>query len=376
MNQNAPVSEADKSHKLGTFAGVFTPSILTILGIILFRRMGYVVGISGLAQTLAIVAFATVISVLSSMSLSAIATNIRVKKGGDYYLISRTLGVEFGGAIGLVLFLAQAVSIAFYCIGFGEAMAGLSGWDHPRAVQLIAAAAAAALFVPAWFGADVASRFQFVVMLVLACALGAFFWGASGSWSSKLFAESWFVGEGGGGFWVAFAIFFPAVTGFTQGVSMSGDLRDPARSLPRGTFAAVGLSTFIYLAAVLAYAGAMPISELATNYDSMRSVARFAWLIDAGVIAATLSSAMASFLGAPRILQSLASDRVFRPLTPFAKGHGPSENPRRGVLLSAGIALTTIALGNPQCDRPGRVHVLPYFIRLVELRNLLRGEGG
>ena len=346
MNQSAPVSEADKSHKLGTFAGVFTPSILTILGIILFRRVGYVVGISGLAQTLAIVAFATLICILSSMSLSAIATNIRVKKGGDYYLISRTLGVEFGGAIGLVLFLAQAVSIAFYCIGFGEAVAGLGDWEHPWAVQLIAAAAVTALFLPAWFGADVTSRFQFVVMFVLAGAIGAFFWGTSGTWSSAVFAESWFVGEGGGGFWIAFAIFFPAVTGFTQGVSMSGDLRNPARSLPRGTFAAVGLSTLVYLAVVLAYAGTLPTSELASNYEAMRGVARIPWLIDAGVVAATLSSAMASFLGAPRILQSLASDKIFRFLTPFAKGYGPSENPRRGVLLSAGIALSTIMLGN------------------------------
>ena len=346
MKRDAQVNDAGRSHKLGTFAGVFTPSILTILGIILFRRVGYIVGISGLAQTLAVVAFATLISVLSSMSLSAIATNIRVKKGGDYYLISRTLGVEFGGAIGLVLFLAQAVSIAFYCIGLGEALAGLSGWAHPRAVQFIAAAAAALLFVLAWFGADVASKFQYVVMLVLGCAIGAFFWGASGAWSSDLFAQSWFLDESGGNFWLVFALFFPAVTGFTQGVSMSGDLRDPARSLPRGTFVAVGLSTIVYLGVVLAYAGATPTSELATDYEAMRNVARLPWLIDAGVIAATLSSATASFLGAPRILQSLAGDKIFRVLTPFAKGHGPSENPRRGVLLSAGIALITIALGN------------------------------
>ena len=225
-------------------------------------------------------------------------------------------------------------------------MAGLIGWNQPYAVQLIAAAAAMLLFVPAWFGADVASRFQFLVMIVLAAAIAAFFWGASDKWSSERLAESWFIGEQGQGFWIAFAIFFPAVTGFTQGVSMSGDLRDPARSLPQGTFAAVALSTLVYFGAVVAYAGTVSTSELASNYDAMRSVARGAWLVDAGVIAATLSSAMASFLGAPRILQSLAGDRVFRFLTPFAKGHGPSENPRRGVILSAAIALATIALGN------------------------------
>ena len=98
--------ETRTSGTLGTFAGVFTPSVLTILGIILFLRTGYVVGSAGLARALLILALANIISVLTSVSLSAVATNFKVKGGGDYYLISRTLGLEFGGAIGVVLFLA------------------------------------------------------------------------------------------------------------------------------------------------------------------------------------------------------------------------------------------------------------------------------
>ena len=119
QNLNTRQTSATKG-TLGTFAGVFTPSVLTILGIILFLRLGFVVGNAGLGRALIILALANGISILTSVSLSAIATNLRVKGGGDYYLISRTLGLEFGGAIGIVLFLAQSVSIAFYCIGFGE----------------------------------------------------------------------------------------------------------------------------------------------------------------------------------------------------------------------------------------------------------------
>jgi len=122
---------------LGTFAGVFTPSILTILGIILFLRTGYVVGNGGLVGALLIIAIATAVSILTSISLAAIATNIDVKGGGDYYLISRTLGLEFGGAIGVVLFLAQSVSIAFYAIGFGEATSAIAGWESRLVVQVI-----------------------------------------------------------------------------------------------------------------------------------------------------------------------------------------------------------------------------------------------
>ena len=153
---------------LGMFGGVFTPSILTILGIILYLRLGYVVGSAGLGRALAIITLATIISVLTSMSLAAISTNLFVKVGGYYYLISRTLGVEFGGAIGIVLFLAQSVSIGFYCIGFGEAVAGMVPFTNSALPPLIAAIAIICLFVFAWLGANWATRFQYVVMVIIA----------------------------------------------------------------------------------------------------------------------------------------------------------------------------------------------------------------
>jgi amino acid transporter len=330
---------------LGTFAGVFTPSILTILGIILFLRAGYVVGAAGLPRALIIILAANAISVLTSVSLSAIATNLRVKGGGDYYLISRTLGVEYGGALGLVLFLAQAVSIAFYAIGFAEAIVGLTPLDPGLATRVVAGVAVALLFVLAWLGADWATKFQYVVMAVLAAALVAFFIGGIGAANGEQLRAN-LAPSAEVPFWVLFAIFFPAVTGFTQGVSMSGDLRDPGRSLPRGTFAAVFLSFAVYVGVAFVFAAALPGADLVADYASMRRVSAVAWLVDAGVIAATLSSAMASFLGAPRILQSLAADKVFPLLTPFAAGYGESNNPRRGVLLAAAIAYLTIGLGN------------------------------
>jgi amino acid transporter len=330
---------------LGTFAGVFTPSLLTILGIILFLRLGYVVGEAGLGRALLILALANGISVLTSLSLSAAATNLRVKRGGDYYLISRTLGLEFGGAIGLVLFFAQAISIGFYCIGFAEVMAGLLPPPFNLHPHFIAALAAGLLFIFAWLGADWATRFQYVVMAVLGAALLSFFAGGVQNWSLRLLGENWTAPASASGFWVLFALFFPAVTGFTQGVSMSGDLKDPGRSLPLGTLLAVGLSILVYLLASLVFAGALPRDELVRDYAAMDRVALFPSLILAGVFAATLSSAMASFMGAPRILQSLSEDRLFKFLRPFARGVGATNNPRRGILLSAAIALATISLG-------------------------------
>ncbi len=337
---------APRKGKLGTFAGVFTPSILTILGIILFLRLGFVVGNAGLVKAFVIIGIASSISILTSLSLAAIATNLQVKGGGDYYLISRTLGVGFGGAIGIVLFLAQSVSIAFYAIGFGEAISAIAGWEGQTSVQVVAAVAVSGLFVLAWMGADWASRFQYVVMGLLLLALVSFFSGAIGGFDFGILRRSLSTPAGAEPFWIVFAIFFPAITGFTQGVSMSGDLKDPAKSLPRGTFAAVGISTVVYFAVALLFAASVPLDVLSSDNRAMGGVARIGWLIDAGVVAATLSSAMASFLGAPRILQSLAADKIFRILTPFAKGSGPANNPRRGVVLSLIIAFLIIGIGN------------------------------
>ena len=334
-----------KRGSLGTFAGVFTPSILTILGIILFLRLGFVVGNAGLGRALIILALANGISVLTTFSLAAIATNLKVKGGGDYYLISRTLGLDFGGAIGIVLFLAQSISIAFYCIGFGEVLVRTLAWEVLIYPQLIAAGAVVFLFIFAWLGADWATRFQYVVMTILAAALLSFFIGGIARWDDRLLIQNWPAPEGGLDFWIIFAIFFPAVTGFTQGVSMSGDLKDAGKSLPLGTFLAVGLSILVYFSAAIVFAASQPAETLMSDYASMKRVAAVDFLITAGVIAATLSSAMASFLGAPRILQSLSADRIFPFLLPFAKGHGPDDNPRRGILLSTGIAFATIGLG-------------------------------
>ncbi len=334
-----------KDAKLGTFAGVFTPSILTILGIILFLRLGYVTGAGGVGRALLTIAVANLITILTSQSLAAIATNFKVKGGGDYYLISRTLGMEFGGAIGIVLYLAQSVSVAFYCIGFAEALSAILGPDFLLSPRLIAVLAVGCIFLLAWLGADWATKFQYLVMGLLVAALLSFFIGGIPQWQAAMFLANWSPEGTPQPFWLVFAIFFPAVTGFTQGVSMSGDLRDPGKSLPLGTFMAVGLSILIYLAVVIIFAGVLSNRVLVEDYQAIKQVARYGFLIDAGVIAATLSSAMASFLGGPRILQSLAADKIFPLLNFFAKGSGTSNNPRRAVVFTCILAFGVIMLG-------------------------------
>jgi amino acid transporter len=294
---------------------------------------------------------ANALALLTSISLAAIATNLRVRGGGVYYLISRSLGAEFGGALGILLFVAQSVSIAFYCVGFGEVMSAILGGKENAggwlaSPQVWAAGAAALLFLFAWIGVDWATRLQVVIMGVLALALASFTFGSVRAWSGETLAANWLAPRDAPGFWVLFALFFPAVTGFTQGANLSGELRDPERSLPRGILAAVMLACLVYFGAAFLLAGAIHGRDLIAHLDAMKRIAHVGWIVDAGVVAAALSSALASFLGAPRILQSLAADRLVPFLLPFARCHEESGNPRRGTLLSAAIAAGAIAVGN------------------------------
>jgi len=341
-----PTTADEPSGKLGTFGGVFAPSLLTILGLVLFLRLGFVTGNVGLVKMLVILGLSVAVSVVTTISLAAIATNLKVGGGGVYFIISRTLGPAFGGAIGLVLYLAMSISVAFYAIGLGEALTSVVGSSSPSLPRVIAAITIVALLGLAWLGADIATRLQYVVMVCLAVAIVGYFVGVVGDLDFGRASSNLWAPDGGDSFWVSFAIFFPAITGFTQGVAMSGDLKTPSESISRGTFGAIAVSTVVYLLVILTFVLAVSLPELREDTAIMRRLSAAPWLIDVGVIAATLSSAIASIMGAPRTLQRLAADRLVKPLEIFAVGAGPDNNPRRGVLLSAAIALATVGLGD------------------------------
>lgn len=230
--------------RFGTFQGVWTPVVLTILGVIMFMRTGYVVGYSGLWLALVILGLSKLITTLTTLSLSAIATNIDVRVGGVYFMISRVLGPDFGGSIGLTLFVAQAVSVAFYTIGFTDAIFAVIGNFSPdiaaglieaRIPQIISSVVIGGLFFLTFKGADVALKAQYVVLAVLLASVVAFIIGGVIGFDSSRFATNTSAAfDSKIGFWTAFAIFFPAATGITAGANMSGDLKDAGKSIPRG----------------------------------------------------------------------------------------------------------------------------------------------
>ncbi|MDH3997216.1 MAG: hypothetical protein OET90_00105 [Desulfuromonadales bacterium] len=340
---------AKSSAQLGTFLGVFTPTILTILGVIMYLRFGWVLGQVGLVKTLLIVLMANVITLLTAMSLSAIATNSRVGVGGAYYMISRSLGVEIGGAIGFPLFISQALSVTLYAFGLAESLRLVLPQLPVSATAFVIIVLVAILSMR---GAVFALKAQLPVMALILLSLIALALGVAQQDAAAPLAEGLALSNQGlaisresVGFWAVFAVFFPAVTGIMAGLSLSGDLSDPRRSIPRGSVIATLVGLVVYLLVpILLNAGATP--EALRN-DPMiwgRIATLGPWLILPGLWGAIFSSAVGSMLGAPRTLQALATDRL---VPRFFAGSGDSnKEPRLGIFVTLALSLGAVFLGD------------------------------
>ncbi|MDZ7758428.1 Na-K-Cl cotransporter [Rhodohalobacter sp.] len=331
-----------KESGLGTFGGVFTPSILTILGVIMYLRFGWVVGNVGLIGSLIVVTIATSITFLTALSIASIATDQRVRIGGAYYMISRSLGIESGGAIGIPLFFALALSVALYTIGFAESIVSVFPNLNFKWVGIVTTVAVAAL---ALVSAKAAIRAQYFIMFGIGLSLLSLIFGSPIEESS---IEMWGAADRNSeSFWVVFAVFFPAVTGIMAGVNMSGDLKEPAKSIPKGTFYAIGVGYVIYMLLPIILANRADAITLIEDPLIMRKISYWGDAILIGVWGATLSSAVGSILGAPRVLQALARDGVLpRWLRWLGRGEGEDDTPRLGTILTMGIALVAVAMGD------------------------------
>ncbi len=308
----------------------------------MYLRFGWVVGNVGLVGTLIIVTLSTFITFLTALSIAAIATNAPVKTGGAYYMISRSLGIEIGGAVGIPLFLAQAFSVALYIIGFSESLTIIFPSLNIKLVGIITTLLLGTLSL---FSTKAAIRLQFFILGVIILSLLSLFLGGpltetqSGIWSISA--------ENTSDFWMVFAVFFPAVTGIMAGVNMSGDLKDPSKSIPRGTFLAVGVGYLVYMTVPILLAFWVDSSTLVEDPLIMHKIAFWGGAILLGVWGATLSSAVGSLMGAPRVLQALTKDQVLpRQLSFLGKSSGDEQIPRWATIFTIVLTLILVYLGN------------------------------
>lgn len=324
--------------RFGTFSGVFTPDVLCILGVIMYLRLGWVVGNTGLLGALAIIVMAKSVTICTGLSMSSITTNIKIGPGGAYSIISKSLGLEAGGSIGIPFYISQTLSVSLYIIGF------TSGWiwafpSHPPIV--VSLVTWLLLLGISYASAHFAIKIQFVIMGIIGLSLLSFFLTPNNPNQEITLLGNF----EDGGFWATFAIFFPAVTGIMAGSNMSGELINPRRSIPLGTLSSIGVTMLIYI--MLAYMSArfIPMHDLLTNFTAMVDNALWPALVLAGILAATFSSALASLVGAPRILSALAEQKTV-PLSRFFSAKAANNEPRNATIFTGSIILVSILVGD------------------------------
>nr|XP_008101317.1 PREDICTED: solute carrier family 12 member 2 isoform X2 [Anolis carolinensis] len=386
--------------KFGWIKGVLVRCMLNIWGVMLFIRLSWIVGHAGIGLAVLVIAMATVVTTITGLSTSAIATNGFVRGGGAYYLISRSLGPEFGGAIGLIFAFANAVAVAMYVVGFAETVVELLKehevlmLDPMNDIRIIGAITIVILLGISVAGMEWEAKAQIVLLVILLIAIVDFIIGTFIPFESKkakgffgykaeIFSENFGPDfRGDETFFSVFAIFFPAATGILAGANISGDLADPQSAIPKGTLLAILITTIVYMGIAVSVGSCVVrdasgsindtiIHELTNcttaacklnfdfsscvkqdscryglmhNFQVMSMVSGFAPLISAGIFSATLSSALASLVSAPKIFQALCKDNIYPGFLMFAKGYGKNNEPLRGYLLTFLIALGFILI--------------------------------
>ncbi len=338
-------------------APVFFTAISTILGAVLFLRFGFAVGTLGFWGAIGIILLGHMITIPTALSISEIATNKRVEGGGEYFIISRSFGLKIGSTIGITLFFSQAISIAFYIIAFTESFSFFFDWwqesfgfQLPRQVISVPSLMILA-FIIMRKGTGSGMKLLYIVNILLFFSLLMFFLGKpidpDGDITRMPGNNFNFINKEN--FFIVFAICFPAFTGMTAGVGLSGDLKNPGKSIPLGTMGGTLTGLIVYILIVWKLAASASHIDLIEDQLIMSRIALFGTIaIPLGLAACTSSSALGSILVAPRTLQALANDKnlpLGRINTFLAQGKGKNNEPFNATLVSFFIALFFVLLG-------------------------------
>uniref|UniRef100_A0A4W6CCR7 Solute carrier family 12 member 1 n=1 Tax=Lates calcarifer TaxID=8187 RepID=A0A4W6CCR7_LATCA len=405
LESAVPIDSKKGAVKFGWIRGVLVRCMLNIWGVMLFIRLSWVFGQAGWGLGIVVIALSCVVTTITGLSMSAICTNGVVRGGGAYYLISRSLGPEFGGSIGLIFAFANAVAVAMYVVGFAETVVELLKVcddhsalmvDEINDIRIIGCITVVLLLGISVAGMEWEAKAQIVLLIILLVAIVNVFVGtfipatedkkSKGffNYNSKIFLENFMPDfREKETFFSVFAIFFPAATGILAGANISGDLRDPQAAIPKGTLLAIVITGITYLAVALSATvvrdatgnitnaivpggfcnGSTAVAcelgydfsscevekckfGLMNNFQVMTMVSGFGPLIIAGTFSATLSSALASLVSAPKVFQALCKDNIYKALYFFAKGHGKNNEPIRGYILTFIISVAFILIGN------------------------------
>lgn len=340
----------------GTWDGVFTSVMMNLLGVVIFLRMGWMIGNAGLSLTIVIIVLSMLVVLIVTLSGIGVCERCKVQSGGVYFLISHVLGARIGGCVGLVYCFAQAVACSLSVMGFGESIMALIGTDNKWIAKGIAILVVVLLLGINIAGVKWVIRLQLVLLFLLFLSVmdflvGSFIHtdsehGVTGFSLLNLRNNSGPDYLPGENFLSIFGLFFSTVTGILAGINMSGDLRDPCHNIPTGTMSALGVSTFLYLSIALVLGATCNRFELQTDYmiSEKVSVVGFLWL--SGLYISSVSSCMGSLYGPPRILQTIADENVIPIIRVLGHGYGPNKVPIFALVLLTLVALLFVLVGD------------------------------
>uniref|UniRef100_A0A673ZUV6 Solute carrier family 12 member 9 n=1 Tax=Salmo trutta TaxID=8032 RepID=A0A673ZUV6_SALTR len=376
--------------KLNTFFGVMVPTVLSMFSIVLFLRTGFVVGHAGLLQGLVMLLVAYTIISLTILSICAISTNGAVQGGGAYFMISRSLGPEFGGSIGLMFFLAKVCACGVYVLGLVEALLDIFGQDPASSsalrvlpqgywyTVLYSSIVLLLVLMVCLVGAHIFARTSFLILLVVTISLLSIYISPlalttplkflithQGPGNHTLTYNASYTGFNvttlkdnlGSGYTVdystgkvmsfatVFAVMFTSCTGIMAGANMSGELKNPSAAIPKGTIIAVLYTFIVYVLLFILASSTCERTLLAQDYGFFQRINIWPPFVTIGIYCSALSAAMCSLIGASRILHALALDQLFGfPLAPAAIT-SRSGNPWVAVLYTWGLAQCVVFAG-------------------------------
>ncbi|KAI8438435.1 hypothetical protein MSG28_010955 [Choristoneura fumiferana] len=358
----------------GTWDGVFTSCLINIFGVIVFLRSGWIVAQAGLVNAILIVFFTVFVALISVLSAVGICERCRIESGGVYFLLAHTLGSRLGGSLGIVYCFGQAVGCALNVFGFGESMAKLFGTEETWAARGFAIAAVLLLGTINIAGVKWVIKLQFVLLLIILMAAVDFFVGSfstntdvpgfNGWFNSTISYNMWPEYKGYTWFKV-FGVFFPTITGILAGINMSGDLKNPSMNIPNGSLAAIGTGTLLYLMFVITLAATVSRDVLLTNFSIATDISAITVLLLAGLYVSSMSSCLGAMYGTPRVLQSIANERVIPGLETLGHGRGPNKVPLYSMVVVAIVTITFIIIGD--INKLAPIVTMPFLITYASI---------
>ncbi|GAB0098265.1 solute carrier family 12 member 9 [Sergentomyia squamirostris] len=386
--------EHSQGRTLGTFAGVFSPVALSMFSALIFIRVGFIVGNAGLFVTLLQFGIAYTILLFTVSSVCAISTNGAVDGGGVYFMISRTLGADFGGSIGTLFFLANVVGCALCVTGCAEGLIenfGPSGYlvddggftlpDSRWWRFFYCSIVNAIMLIVCLIGATMFAKTSVMILgIVSVCLLSTYIsflaqspmqvlipqenqlvqnatnpaFGAYTGLSRQTFHENLYSNYGqdytsGGSqvnFAIVFGVLFSGVTGIMAGANMSGELKNPSQSIPRGTLSAVAFTFICYILLAILIAATSSRFLLQNNFLFLMPINLWKPFIAIGITTATFSAALSNMIGSSRVLEALAKDQVYGSILNFVIKGTWKGNPVVAVFTSWFLVQVILLIGS------------------------------